>query len=169
MPTRARTILLCLEVLVCFGALIPLLLLGTATLPMWIAILQTECFEFVAAKNSDAVMLLVAVAPIALVVAGNLGLAGIVRVLYLLSQQPPTTKLHPGTLTLLCSGIAGVVGFNLLEGLRDPLGEPVAFALFFGLPVLATSHLLFLGRRFLFPTQRSASARTPRLDAPRHI
>jgi hypothetical protein len=152
MPKRARTIFLVIEVLVCFGVLIPLLLLGTAALPMWIAILQTECFKFAAAKNPDAGLLLLAVAPIALVVAGNLGLAGIVRVLYLLSQHRPAAKRHLGTLTLLCAGIAGVAGFNLLEGPRDLLGQPVAFALYFGLPMLATGHLLFLGRRFLFRT-----------------
>lgn len=129
---KAKKILLTLEVLVCFGPLVFIWLLGVILVPIQIAFLV----------SGDAPLdRLVSLFVIAWVVAATFGLFGLSIVLIHLYRG--SQKIAAGNLVLVCIAL----GFVALVPMLGSYNGLLATA--------ASIHILYLSRDFLFPSPRS--------------
>lgn len=131
---QIRSTLLVLEAALCFGSLVPPLLVGLVFSP-----------AFLVAAPFDVESL----GMFALVVGGVLGLFGVVTLLRKILGL--TTRLTSAVVLWLClaSGICASVGAAWF------MFEPGVRLFTFGLPILATLHFMWLGRTHLLPPVRA--------------
>jgi hypothetical protein len=137
--TTARH-LLSLEVLICFGPISSLLMLGLIAAPIEFCLLLTV---------EDTAGRLGALLLIGLVLAGVAGLAGLLNLMLWLSS-PPSSFLGPGrTLAFVTVGALAVIAYGVVAD--STTGRLVGLA-----PLMCTVHLLYLARTFVF-SRRHAS------------
>jgi len=130
--------LLCLEVVVCFAPVVVLLLLGVLLVPM----------QFVAI-NHEPLMWRGSASLLASIACGGIGLVTLVFMLgSIFFRRKPLASPW-----LICTGVAiGALPIVPMAVYGDPWGWKLVGAL----PLLATAHILYLGRAMLFPSWRHA-------------
>lgn len=96
--------------------------------------------------------------PMALVLGGAVGVVGILGMLVVLARRRPNRGFALSSLGACSVGIASLVLFSvplMSASLQDilllPFEAPIAFLIYFLLPAIGTTHILFLARRTLFP------------------
>jgi hypothetical protein len=147
--TTFHRALLCVEVLICFGPVLLLLLLGLMASPIWIATVAGESIAPDASAWDGAW-------PLAAVTCGVLGLWSMVRLLRLLMAESLTGH-NPTTWALLCAGLGGLLLFSVVAGPLPVALDPeawLALTLYFLLPVACAGHLVFLARKKLSVIQQ---------------
>ena len=143
----------CLELVVCFGPAMSLLILGVMMLPLWVASLGVAVLKslgLVAVVDSGPGGLWASLVLIGAVVTGVFGVLGVARLVYLLLRPGGVLPRPYATLGLVIAGILGLCLYNGVVQPTDLETEPVAFALLFALPLLGTAHLLYLARRSIW-------------------
>ena len=154
MPRWLVTILLIIELLVCFGPAVLVLMLGSFMLPTWVIMFGGHLNGTVVPSNNDAGLPWDLILPIAVVVLGLVGMIGLLRVaaLVLLARRSAANRIF--TLFCVAAGIASLVLFNgMMEGI-DPREAFLGSMVFAILPAIGSVHFVFLARRALFPLAR---------------
>jgi len=138
---------------VCFGPLTLTWLLGLLMTPMWIGMLiallaKPERFAHDPGATPGVVGL-----PIGLVIAGLIGLVGLVRVLTLPPERPESHRLY--TIGMVAVGLAALLVFHFADGGSAPLAEvlTVSGVLYLVLPLTGAAWLLARSWRFLLASR----------------
>lgn len=149
---RVYRFLVYLEVLVCFGPLGGVLLLGLLALPIW----TQGLWAYI--EDDGERLLWDSLWPILVVFSGIVGFWGLVRVLAVAVRTNAKPRSNRVTILMVGIGIFGLVLFNVVAGplplLREEglgvLVEPAslwASLIYVVLPVSCASHLVYLARR----------------------
>lgn len=150
--TAVGKALLYLELVACFGAATALLATGLVMVPIWVMGAGVEVLGLLGlmSVSDSGPGFWVGLIPLGAVVAGVLGLLGVVRLVHL-SSGPGDVLVRPdGTLGLIAAGVLGLCLYSMVVQPTDPRAEPVEFAVLFVMPLLGTLHLLYLARRSVF-------------------
>ncbi len=132
MRTALRTLLL-IEMVVCFGPMTVMLMIGTLLVPIQVIALFAEPLLWEGPAEV-----------IGLVLCGSIGL---VTLLLLLDKIFDKTATVRRPWLVLAGAIVGMLA--LIEPLTSP---SVGWRILAAMPLVAGLHVLFLGRRLLFPS-----------------
>jgi hypothetical protein len=151
--------------LVCFAPVTALWLLGVLVAPFWvsmIAVLLTNPERF-AADSAEA--LWGSIAALTYVVAGFVGLLGLLRVLTLPRRERPRRHRF-FTIGMVAVGLAALLGFSYPIGVADLADgrDLVGLIVIVALPFIGAAWLLVKSWRFLLagPAHSDADSRMPR-------
>jgi len=142
-----------LVAVVCFGPLAVVLLLGVLVLPFWVGMLVAQVTEPERFAHDLSGSIWHFVWPIGLVIAGLIGITGLVRVLTLSRRERPKSH-RVFTIGMVAVGLAALMIFDLpiAIGVLSDFSEgiPVAgIAIYMLLPFAGAAWLLFKSWRFL--------------------
>ena len=164
-----------LVALICFGPLTALWLLGLLLVPLWILLIAVQLAQPEHFAHEWPETIWYTALPVAYVIAGSIGLVGLVRVLTLPHERPKRHRYI--TIGMVAVGLIGLLAFELPLFTGDPSdwtdGRTVAEALLLWvLPMTGLAWLLAHSWRYLLAglvrpnvATRRSGPRCERLDA----
>ena len=144
--------LLWVEAIICFGPLVLVLLLGALIFPIWVVMLAAALIGVAPWVDGAGRTMWDVVWPMMFVLGGAIGLAGLVRILVVLSERDRPAQRSTATTIMVLVGLLALASFNLYDGVdTENLAALLVYVL---LPGIGSLHLLYLARAVWLPNRK---------------